>query len=86
MAVSASGLPRLSVRRSNKYIYAQVIDRDGRTAVGVRSKKAAEAGAGIAKAATAKKIKNVVFDKGSYRYHGQVKALAEAAREAGLKF
>jgi large subunit ribosomal protein L18 len=91
--------PRLSVFRSNKYIYAQIIDdTKNKTLVGVsekelsakqkvtRTEKAKELGIAIAKKATTKKISKVVFDKGSYKYHGRVKALAEGAREGGLKF
>lgn len=91
--------PRLSVFRSNKHIYAQIIDDVKReTIVGVSDKeltqketikktdKSKELGMLIAKKAIAKKIKEIVFDRGSYRYHGRVKALAEGAREGGLKF
>lgn len=91
--------PRLSVFRSNKHIYAQIIDDEKReTIVGVSEKelsgkekinktdKSKELGMLIAKKALAKKIKEIVFDRGSYRYHGRVKALAEGAREGGLKF
>lgn len=90
--------PRLSVFRSNDYIYAQLIDDTmGKTLLGVSEKtvekvagtkteKAKTLGMALAKAAGEKKIKEVVFDKGSYRYHGRVKALAEGAREGGLKF
>lgn len=91
-------MPRLSVFRSNEYIYAQIIDDTmGKTIVGVSEKalgktkgnkteKAKELGVQIAKLAVEKKIKSVVFDKGSYKYHGRVKALAEGAREGGLQF
>jgi large subunit ribosomal protein L18 len=91
--------PRLSVFRSNKYVYAQVIDDAlKKTVVGVtekeltlkeklnKSERAKEIGKLIAKKAIAKKIEKVVFDRGSYRYHGRVKAIAEGAREGGLKF
>jgi large subunit ribosomal protein L18 len=94
-----SARPRLSVFRSNKYIYAQVIDDEkGKTIVGVsekqlasdeklkKSEKAKKLGMLIAKEAIAKKIKEVVFDRGAYKYHGRVKAVAEGAREGGLKF
>jgi len=77
----------LVVRRSNKYMYAQVVHlQTGKTLFGVRSVKPGEAGELIAKQAKAKKIVEVVFDRGSRRYHGNVKLLAEAAREGGLKF
>lgn len=92
--------PRLAVFRSVKHIYAQVIDdRRGHTLVSASSnEKSAEAGKGgnvagateigklIAERAKSKGISKVVFDRGGYLYHGRVKALAEAAREAGLEF
>lgn len=90
--------PRLSVFRSNDHMYAQIIDDTmGKTLVGVSEKvlgkavgnkteKAKALGLELAKAAVSKKIKAVVFDKGSYRYHGRVRALAEGAREGGLSF
>lgn len=93
--------PRLSVFRSNKHIFLQLIDDDsGKTLVsagdlGLKStakkKKtkieiAKEVGKKLAESAKSKKIKNVVFDRGGYKYHGRVKAAAEGAREEGLKF
>ena len=91
--------PRLCVYRSNTNIYAQIIDDvAGITLVAastldkeVKTKKsnieaAKEVGALIAKKAIEKNIKTVVFDRGGYIYHGVVKELAEAAREAGLEF
>lgn len=81
--------PRLSVFRSNKYIYAQLIDDDaGKTITNVYAvlKNAEKVGESIAKKALEKKIKTIVFDRGGYKYHGRVKALAEAARKEGLKF
>lgn len=81
--------PRLSVFRSNKFIYAQVInDLKGVTLVSSKSTKtdAEKVGGEIAKKALAKKIKKVVFDKSGYKYHGKIKALAEAARKGGLEF
>ena len=90
--------PRIAVFRSNRGIFAQLIDDDaGRTLAAVnwtepelRSLKpmeqAARAGALIAERAKAAGIDTVVFDRGGYRYHGRVKALAEAAREGGLTF
>lgn len=93
-----SDLPRLSVFRSNKFIYGQVIDDDAaKTLVEFSSNKlpaeknrtkiqeSLEVGKEIAKKALEKNIKSVVFDRGGYRYHGRVKALAEGAREGGLK-
>lgn len=91
--------PRLCVYRSNKGIYAQIIDDTvGRTLVAastldkeVKTKAsnieaAKEVGELVAKRAVKAGIKSVVFDRGGYIYHGKVKALAEAAREAGLEF
>ncbi len=96
--LASSKMPRLTVFRSNKYIYAQIIDdikgvtlvsaSEKRVAKDVpnRTQRAEEVGKQIALLAKEKKIKGVVFDKGSYRYHGRVKALAEAARREGLAF
>lgn len=82
-----SKLPRLSVFRSNRYIYGQVIDdRKGITLAAAGGEEPSAVGEEIAKAAKAKKIAKVVFDRGPYRFHGRVKALAEAARRGGLKF
>lgn len=89
--------PRLNVYRSARHIYAQIIDDiSGRTLASastvseeVKGKKtdAAKAiGAAVAKKALAKNIKEVVFDRSGFVYHGRVKAVAEGAREAGLKF
>jgi large subunit ribosomal protein L18 len=83
--------PRLSVFRSNKHISAQLIDDvAGETLVassgGGNVAAAGEVGRDLAKKALELKIKNVVFDRGGYKYHGRVKALAEAARENGLEF
>ena len=98
----AKGLPRLSVFRSSKHIYAQVIDdKAGRTLAaastldaGVKkavkstsnSAAAAEVGKLVAERAKANGVEAVVFDRGGFIFHGRVKALADAAREAGLKF
>lgn len=91
--------PRLAVFRSNRYIYAQVIDDVAGTTVAaassheqsLRSKSlsretAAEVGTLIAERAKNAGIDTVVFDRGGYPYHGRVKALADAAREGGLEF
>jgi large subunit ribosomal protein L18 len=89
--------PRLSVFRSNKFIYAQLIDDvAGTTLVSTSSRALTEkvakgdssvlVGKAIAEKAIASGIVEVVFDRGGYLYHGRVKALAEGAREAGLKF
>ena len=90
--------PRLNVYRSLNHIYAQVIDdQKGETLVSASTLQAKaktggnvaaakEIGKAIAEQAVAKGIKRVVFDRGGYLYHGRVKALADAAREAGLEF
>jgi len=94
--------PRLSVFRSLKHMYAQIVDdsrgvtlaaastQDPELRPHVKGKKKAEAGdlVGqlIARRALEKGIKKVVFDRGGYKYHGRVKALADAARKAGLEF
>jgi large subunit ribosomal protein L18 len=98
----AGSRPRLSVFRSNKHIYAQVIDdQEGRTmaaassldkdlksalANGGGSEAAEKVGKLVAERALAAGVSSVVLDRGGYRYHGRVKALADAAREAGLSF
>lgn len=89
--------PRLSVFRSNKYIYAQLIDDvNGVTLVAASSRALTEkapkvdssslVGKALAEKAMAAGITEVVFDRGGYLYHGRVKALADGAREGGLKF
>ncbi len=91
--------PRLAVFRSNKQIYAQIIDDvNGVTLAAAGSVKIKEAqsvnkvdqagmvGKAIAEVAKGKDIENVVFDRSGYLYHGRIKSLADAAREAGLKF
>ncbi len=94
--------PRLAVYRSNKHIYAQIIDdTKGHTLVSASTldkelrgklektwnrEAAREVGKLIGKRALEKGIKKVVFDRGGYKYHGRVKELAEGAREAGLEF
>lgn len=88
--------PRLSVFRSNKYIYAQLIDdEEGKTIASATSKttkgknetdKAREVGKEIAKQAKSKKVEGIVFDRGGFLYAGKVKAVAEGAREGGLEF
>ena len=77
---------RLSVFKSSKYIYAQLIDQTGKSLTGVKGKKAEETGKKIGEKAIKLNIKEVVFDRGAYQYHGQVKLLADAARAAGLVF
>ncbi|MCX5951231.1 MAG: 50S ribosomal protein L18 [Cyanobacteria bacterium] len=94
--------PRLAVFRSNNHIYAQVIDDDAQStlcsassldkdlrtalAVGATCEASVAVGQLVAKRALAKGIQQVVFDRGGNLYHGRVKALADAAREAGLQF
>lgn len=79
--------PRLSVFKSNKMLYAQLINDDsGVTLASSSGTDAKKVGAEVAKAALGKKVEAVVFDRGGYIYTGKVKALADAAREAGLKF
>jgi large subunit ribosomal protein L18 len=98
---AANGRPRLSVFRSGKHIYAQVID-DGKgvtlaaassldealkdTKTGANKDAATQVGKLIAERAIAAGVKTVVFDRGGYQYHGRVAALATAAREGGLSF
>jgi len=98
----ANGQPRLSVHRSSKHIYAQVIDdvkghtlaaastldKDlrGKLKTGADVEAAGAVGKLIAERAKKAGVEKVVFDRGPYIYHGRVKALADAAREGGLKF
>jgi large subunit ribosomal protein L18 len=97
---AATGRARLSVHRSSKHIYAQVIDdakgatlaaassleKDMRGKTGANVDAAKAVGKLVAQRAVEKGVKDVVFDRGGYRYHGRIKALADAAREGGLKF
>ena len=92
--------PRLAVFRSGKHIYAQLIDdsvgktlasastlgKKGKGNLGDTVEGAKQIGTSIAQKAKGLKIESVVFDRGGFRYHGRIKALADAAREAGLKF
>ena len=79
--------PRLSVFKSNRIIYAQLIDDvAGKTLAAAKGTDAAKVGTEIAKLATGKSIKSIVFDRGGYIYAGKVKALADAARSGGLEF
>jgi large subunit ribosomal protein L18 len=92
------GIPRLTVFRSNQHVWAQIIDdKHGKTLVststktlkdtkGTKIERATLVGQEIAKLALTKKIINIRFDRGLYRYHGRVKALADGARSGGLKF
>ena len=95
-----AGRPRLSVHRSGKHIYAQVIDdaagrtivaastleKDVRGTSGANIEAASQVGKRVAEAAKQAGVTQVVFDRGGFLYHGRVKALADAAREAGLEF
>ena len=79
--------PRLSVFRSNKFIYAQVFDDEkGVTLASAKGEDPVVVGEAVAKNALKKKVTLVVFDRSKYKYHGKVKALADAARAAGLQF
>ncbi|MFM5930995.1 MAG: 50S ribosomal protein L18, partial [Novosphingobium sp.] len=95
----AGGRPRLSVHRSGRHIYAQIIDdaagktlasastlTKGSTGPGANVDAAAKVGAELAAAAKKAGVTSVVFDRGGFLFHGRVKALADAAREGGLEF
>ena len=100
--IADQNVVRLTVHRSNLHIYAQVIDASGRRVIvsasslekdlrgqfnnGGNVKAAAAVGKRIAEKARAKGVEAVAFDRAGYKYHGRVKALAEAARQAGLQF
>ncbi len=100
VVTNAAGRPRLSVFRSGRHIYAQIIDdraqstlaaastneKDGKAPKTWNTEAASTVGKKIAERAIAKGIKQVVFDRGGYIYHGRIKALADAAREGGLEF
>lgn len=88
--------PRLSVFRSNKFIYAQVIDdvlrktlvsaSDLKATKGTKTERAKELGKTIAEACKTAKVSTVVFDRNGFKYTGRIKIVADSAREAGLKF
>jgi len=95
--LAGTNLPRLTVLRSNQHIGAQIIKKDGNIVVAVTSRslksfkgtkldQAQQVGNLLGKAAKEAKIESVIFDRGSYRFHGRVKALAQAVRESGIKF
>lgn len=95
--LGARSLPRLVIYRSNKHIYASVIDdSSGKvittasekriTKTGTKTEKAYEVGKALAVKALEKKVKSVVFDRGGYQYHGRVESLAKGARDGGLLF
>jgi large subunit ribosomal protein L18 len=97
---AANGRARLHVHRSGKHIYAQVIDdvkgatvasassleKDMRSKTGANVEAAKAVGKLVAQRAVEKGVKDVVFDRGGFRYHGRIKAVGDAAREAGLNF
>jgi large subunit ribosomal protein L18 len=101
-SVLKSGRARLSVHRTSKHIYAQIIDDanghtvaaastidkefKGKLKTGATKDAATQVGKLVAQRATKNGVKQVIFDRGSFLYHGRVKALADAAREAGLDF
>ena len=97
-AARASGNPEVTIFRSAKHIYAQLIDPSGKTLGTVSSRSKALAGEGdkveaakrvgkaLAELAKEKQVEQAVFNRNGFLFHGRVKALAEAAREAGLKF
>lgn len=98
-SIKTSLRPRLSIYRSTQHLWAQIIDdQTHQTVVSVNTKtlgskkgdtktlRAAAVGAEIARLAKAKKITQIVFDRGAYKYHGRVKAVADAARTGGLEF
>jgi large subunit ribosomal protein L18 len=91
----SAGRPRLSIHRTGRHIYAQIIDDvQGRTLAaantlgqkGTDAESAAKVGKALAEAAKAAGVTAVVFDRGGFLFHGRVKALADAAREGGLEF
>lgn len=94
--IGTSATPRLSVYRSNKFIYAQLIDdakgvtlgaaSDVKNTKGTKSERAEKVGAEVAKVAIEKGIKAVVFDRNGFKYTGRIKLLADASRKAGLTF
>lgn len=94
--IGTATVPRLSVFRSNNYIYAQAIDdmksvtvaeaSDMKIKAGTKAEHAKEVGVLIAKALMEKGIKSCVFDRNGFKYTGRIKTLADSAREAGLKF
>lgn len=93
--IGTAKCPRLSVFRSNKHIFLQLIDDEkGKTLLSAddrnltkkltKTEKARETGKQLAKLALTKKIKKIFFDRGGYKYHGRIQAVAEGAREGGL--
>lgn len=87
--------PRLVVNRSNKHIFAQIVDKQGKVLAsasdlkakkGTKVERATQVGQELAKLAKKAKVTQVAFDRGNYKYHGRVKAVAQAARAGGLEF
>lgn len=96
VVAGSSDRPRLAVFRSSQHIYAQIIDdmkhqtlvseSDLKVKSGTKKEKALTVGENLAKKAAAKKITSVVFDRGGFKYHGRIAAVAEGARKGGLQF
>jgi large subunit ribosomal protein L18 len=100
LRAQVAGRPRLSVHRTGRHIYAQVIDdakgvtlasastndKSAKATTGATAAAAAEVGKRVAEAAKKAGVTSVVFDRGGFLFHGKIKALADAAREGGLKF
>ncbi|MFN5644298.1 MAG: 50S ribosomal protein L18 [Sphingomonadales bacterium] len=100
LRAQVAGRPRLSVHRTGRHIYAQVIDdakgvtrasastndKSAKATTGATAAAAAEVGKRVAEAAKKAGVTSVVFDRGGFLFHGRVKALADAAREGGLEF
>lgn len=94
--IGTGEVPRLAVFRSSQHIYAQVIDdtrgitlassSDTSASQGTKKERALKVGEDLAKKALSKKISAVIFDRGGFKYHGRVAALAEGARKGGLRF
>lgn len=95
--LAGNTLPRLTVLRSNQHISAQIIDKTGKVLAiasskslkkfkGTKLDQATEVGTILGKNAKTNKIDAIIFDRGGYRFHGRVKALAEAVRQSGIKF
>lgn len=95
--LAGNTLPRLTVLRSSQHISAQIIDQKGKVLAaatsqnlkdfkGTKVAQATEVGTLLGKKAAEVKVASVVFDRGAYRFHGRIKALAEAVRQSGIKF
>ena len=95
--LAGNTLPRLTVLRSSQHISAQIIDHAGKVLAaatsqslknfkGTKVAQATEVGTLLGKKASEAKVASIVFDRGAYRFHGRIKALAEAVRQSGIKF